>query len=395
MSDDSRRDHGKPPLPKGSHQGEYRQFGLTNFALRHRISTLMLLAIIAIMGVVSYTNVPKEASPEITIPIIAVNTMYPGVAPKDMETLVARPIEEELNAIADIKELSSTSVEGYTSIIAEFENGMDMDDALQKVREKVDLAKPELPADAEEPSVMEFNLSEFPIMQVNISGPYGLERLKEVAEDVQDRLEQISSILEVQLSGGLEREVKVDVDLPMLKYYGLSFNDVVEAIQGENVNIPGGVVDVGNQEYTLRVAGEFEAADPIEDVVVATRNGRPIYVRDVAEVDFAYKERETYARLDGTPVITLGIVKRTGENIIETAEAVKAELAGMESQFPPGTVHLVVVDPGVGTDRRAVAGGEVPLRGDGCGPAGVDPAGRGRAERDTVARHRLGDVPGA
>jgi multidrug efflux pump subunit AcrB len=344
MTDEQRRDHGTPPLPTGHHKGEYRQFGLTNFALHHRVSTLMLLAIIAIMGLIAYGRVPKEASPEITIPIIAVNVLYPGVAPKDMETLVARPIEEKLNAIADIKELSSTSVEGYTSIIAEFENGMDMDDALQRVREKVDLAKPELPSDAEEPSVMEFNLAEFPIMQVNISGPYGLERLKEVAEDVQDRLEQITSILEVQLSGGLEREVKVDVDLPMLKYYGLAFTDVVDAIRGENVNIPGGVVDVGNQEYTLRVAGEFDAASQIEDVVVVTRDGRPIYVRDVARVDFSYQDRETFARLDGTPVITLGVVKRTGENIIETAEAVKEAIAGMEAQFPPGTIVKITGD---------------------------------------------------
>jgi multidrug efflux pump len=344
MTDDQHRDHGSPPLPKGHHKGEYRQFALTNFALKHRVSTMVLLVLIALMGVISYSRVPKEASPEITIPLIAVNVMYPGVAPNDMETLVARPIEEELNAIADIKELSSTSVEGYTSIIAEFENGMDMDDALQKVREKVDLAKPELPTDAEEPMVLEFNLSEFPIMQVNISGPYGLERLKEVAEDVQDRLEQIPSLLEVNLSGGLEREVQVEVDLPMLKYYGLAFDDVVAAIRSENVNIPGGVVDVGNQEYTLRVAGEFEEPGPIEDVVIDTRDGRPIYVRDVATVDFAYKDRETYARLDGTPVITLGVVKRTGENIIETAETVKEAIAGMESQFPPGTVIKITGD---------------------------------------------------
>jgi multidrug efflux pump len=344
MSDQTPRDHGSPPLPKGHHKGEYRQFGLTNFSLRHRVSTLVLLAIIALMGMISYSRIPKESSPEITIPYIAVNTIYPGVAPKDMETLVARPIEEELNNIADIKELTSTSVEGYSSVVAEFEEGMDMAEALQQVREKVDLAKPELPADVEEPSVMEFNLSEFPIMQVNISGPYGLERLKEVAEDVQDRLEQISMVLDVSLSGGLDREVKVEVDLPRLKYYGLAFSDVVDAIRSENVNIPGGVVDVGNQEYTLRVAGEFDEAQPIEDLVVETRNGRPIYVRDVADVDFGYVERETYARLDGTPVITLGIVKRSGENIIETAEAVKAGIADLAPSFPAGTVVKITSD---------------------------------------------------
>jgi multidrug efflux pump len=324
--------------------GEHRQFPVTNFALRHRTSILMLIALTAILGMVSYMSVPKEASPEVTIPLISVSVVYPGVAPRDMETLVARPLEEELNAIADIKELTSTSVEGYTNVLAEFDNRMDMETALQKVREKVDLAKPKLPADAEEPAITEFNLSEFPIMQVNVSGPYGLERLKDVAEELQERLEQIPSVLSVNLSGGLEREVRVDVDLPMLKFYGLDFNDVVDAIRNENVTIPGGVVDVGTQEYALRVAGELAAAEPIEDLVVVTRAGRPIYVRDVATVDFAYKERSTYARLDGEPVVTLDVVKRAGENIIETAAAVKEVIAAMEPGFPPGTVVKITGD---------------------------------------------------
>jgi multidrug efflux pump len=336
--------HGTPPIPDGHGRGEYREFGLTNFALKHRTSILMLIAITAILGMVSYTSVPKEASPEVTIPLISVSVVYPGVAPRDMETLVARPLEEELNAIADIRELTSTSVEGYTNVMAEFDNRMNMDAALQKVREKVDLAKPRLPADAEEPSITEFNLSDFPIMQVNVSGPYGLERLKDVAEDVRERLEQIPSVLSVNLSGGLEREVRVDVDLPMLKFYGLDFNDVVDAIRNENVTIPGGVVDVGTQEYALRVAGELMAAEPIEDLVVLTRNGRPIYVRDVARVDFAYKDRSTYARLDGDPVVTLDVVKRAGENIIETAAAVKAAIDVMEPGFPAGTVVKITGD---------------------------------------------------
>ncbi|NIR45739.1 MAG: AcrB/AcrD/AcrF family protein, partial [Gemmatimonadetes bacterium] len=224
-------------MTPGTH--EYRQFSLTNFALKHRTSAVVLLVIIVILGITSYRSVPKESSPDIEIPIISVSVSYPGVAPKDMETLVARPLEEELNAIPDIKELTSTSVEGYSNIIAEFETSVDLDEALQKVREKVDLAKPDLPTDAEEPIIFEFNLSEFPIMQVNISGEYGLERLKEVAEDVQDRLEQIPAILSVNLSGGLEREVQVDVDLARLKYYGLSFNDVIAAIQTENINVLG------------------------------------------------------------------------------------------------------------------------------------------------------------
>jgi multidrug efflux pump len=344
MTGEKHREQGAAPVAEGHGRGEFRKFRLTNFALEHRTSILMLVALTAILGLLSYGSVPKEASPEITIPLISVSVIYPGVAPRDMETLVSRPLEEELNAIAEIKELTSTSVEGYANVFAEFENGMDMDVALQKVREKVDLAKAKLPADAEEPVISEFNLSEFPIMQVNVSGPYGLDRLKDVAEDVRERIEQIPSVLSVNLSGGLEREVRVDVDLPMLKFYGLDFTDVVDAIRNENVTIPGGVVDVGTQEYALRVAGELVAAEPIEDLVITTRNGRPIYVRDVATVDFAFKERTTFARLDGTPVVTLGVVKRSGENIIATAAAVREAISAMEPGFPAGTIVKITGD---------------------------------------------------
>ena len=201
----------------------YKQFWLTSLAVDHPTSVLVLTAIIILGGLFSYLRIPKESMPEITVPFVAVNTSYSGVAPEDMETLITRPLEEELNEIADAQEITSTSVEGYSSILIEFTAGMDMTEALQLVREKVDIAKPEIPAAAEEPMILEFNLSEFPIMQVNVSGEYSLRRLKEVAEDLQDRIEIIPSVLEVTLSGGLEREVQVNVDLARLQFYGLAF----------------------------------------------------------------------------------------------------------------------------------------------------------------------------
>ncbi|MCK5649946.1 MAG: efflux RND transporter permease subunit, partial [Gemmatimonadetes bacterium] len=278
------------------------------------------------------------------IPIIAVNTVYPGVSPADIETLVTRPMEEELFTISDVKELTSTSVEGYSSVVAEFETTVDLNDALQRVREKVDLAKPELPEDAEEPQIQEFNVSETPIMQVNLSGEYGLVRLKEIGEELQDRLEQIPSILRADLRGGLEREVKVDVDLAKLQFYGVALGDVIETIGSENVNIPGGSVDVGALKYLVRIDGEFEDPAIIEDLVVSAEDGRPIYIRDIATVEFGFAERTNYARLDGNPVVTLDIVKRSGENIIETADAVKAAVAEMEPLFPPTTVVKITSD---------------------------------------------------
>jgi len=322
----------------------FKEFGLTSYAIDHPTSVVVLAAFLAILGIGSYLTIPKESSPEIVVPNIIVNTIYPGVAPGDMETLVTRPLEEELNTIADVKTISSTSVEGYSSINVEFEAGVDMNEALQRVREKVDIAKPKLPAAAEEPGIFEINFSEFPIMQVNIAGPYSLERLRQVAEDLQDKLEQIPSVLEVQLAGGLEREVQVDVDLAKLKYYGLAFADVIDAIAGENVTIPGGSIEVGDVKYLVRVPGEFATTAPIADIVVTAKKGRAMYVRDVATVDFGYKERGSYARLDGQPVVSLAIKKRAGENIIETAEAVRRVVAEVEPAFPPGTVVKVTSD---------------------------------------------------
>ena len=315
----------------------FKEFGPTSFAVNHSTSMIVLLILIAVMGIYSYMTMPQESFPEIEMPMVVVNTMYPGVAPADMESLVTRPLEEDLSTISDIKLMTSTSVEGYSSIMIEFETTVNLDEALAKVREKVDLAKSELPPEAEEPTIIEFNFSEVPVIQVNLAGDYRLVRLKEVGEDLQDRLEQIPSVLRVDLRGGLEREVAVEVDLAKLKYYNVAIGDVIEAIAEENVNIPGGAIDVGSSKYLVRVDGEFEDPALIEDVVVALVDGRPVYVRDIATVDFGFAERTSYARLDGSSVVTLDVIKRTGENIIETTDAVRAAVAESMSVFPPST----------------------------------------------------------
>ena len=322
----------------------FKEFGPTTFAIEHKTSVVVLLFIIALMGTFAYRSTPKESFPEMAIPLIAVNTIYPGVSPADVESQVTRVLEEDLATISDIKELTSTTVEGYASIVAEFDAGVDLDEALQKVREKVDLAKPDLPQDAEEPAIVEFNFSEVPIMQVNLSGSYGLVRLKELAEELQDRIETIPGVLRADVRGGLEREVKVDVDLSLMNYYGIALGDVIDAIRSENVNIPGGSIDVGDTKYLVRVDGEFEDPTLIEDLVVTVQEGRPIYVRDVATVDFGFAERETFARMDGRSTVTLSVVKRSGENIIETAELVKAQIDDMESLFPATTEVVITGD---------------------------------------------------
>ena len=333
------------PIKKTTTSVEDRkEFKLTSFSINNRISVLVLVALIAILGIQSYLNIPKEAQPDITIPNIIVVTTYPGVSPVDMENLVTRKLEEEIATISDIKEMSSTTLEGYSSINVEFNTDVNIDEALQKVREKVDLAKPELPTDAEDPIIQEINLSEFPIMQVNVSGAYGLDDLKTVAEDLQDRLETIPQVLEIELAGGVEKEVQVDVDLPLLKYYGIAMGDIILAIQSENVTIPAGTVEVGRKQFLMRVPGEYDDPGPIEDIVIDAPGDQPIYIRDVADVNFTEKDRESYAYLDGDPVITLSVIKRTGTNIIETAQEVRNIVDQELPNMPPTTEIAITSD---------------------------------------------------
>ena len=324
-----------------------KEFWLSSFSINNRISILVLLVLVAIMGIVSYLTIPKESFPSINVPNIFVVTIYPGVSLEDMESLVTRKLEDELSNISDIKNMTSSSAEGYSNINLEFEPSVDIEDALQKVREKVDLAKPELPEDAEEPTVQEINLSEFPIMNVNLSGEYDQLILKEIAEDLQDKIEAIPSVLGVDLTGGLEREVQVDVDLAKMKYYNIAFGDIIQAISNENVTIPGGDISVGTKKFLLRVPGQYDDTKLLEDIVIKGENRSPIYVRDVASVTFGFKERETYSELDDAPVITLGVKKRTGQNILDTGNEVKAILDEALPTLPPTTRYAITNDQSV------------------------------------------------
>ncbi len=317
---------------------------ITDFSLRNKTAVFALCALIVIIGARTYISLPKESNPSITIPIIVVTIPYLGVAPNDLESLVTKKVESKLNEIRQVKELRSTTSEGIVSIEVEFEANMDIESALQRVREKVNQAKAEIPADVEEPIITEINFSDFPIMLLNLSGDYGLLRLKTVAESLQDEIEKVDGILSVDLSGALEREVKVDIDPVRLRSYNLAVTDLIETIQEENLTIPGGSIDGGSVSYTVRIPGEFEDPALIGDLVVTSIGGRPVYIRDLAEVSFGIKERESISRQDGVECISLSISKRSGESIIRIADEVRRIVAEMETSFPPSTEVTVVSD---------------------------------------------------
>ncbi|MCH8246277.1 MAG: efflux RND transporter permease subunit [Bacteroidetes bacterium] len=338
---------------------------ITNTAIKYHTTVVVATVILTLGGIYSYVTIPKEAAPSIEIPNIGVSTIYPGASPDDIESLITQHIEREVQSISGIKEIRSTSTEGVSSILIEFEPDVSIDDAFSKVRDKVDLARADLPSDVEEPFVYEFDFSAFPILTVNLSAPYPLTRLKEVAEDLQEEIEAIQSVLEVDLIGGLDREVQINVDLSRLQSYNLTFTDLVDMIWDENTNLPGGSVDVDHLNYLVRVDGEFEDPSEIENLIIRMEGGVPIYVRDVAEVDFGFKDRESFARLaiykdeaeDGTlvdvddadaamlPVISLNIKKRSGENILETVAEVDKVLQTFP--FPNGTKVITTGDESV------------------------------------------------
>ncbi|MFB6249715.1 MAG: efflux RND transporter permease subunit [Salinibacter sp.] len=337
---------------------------ITDLSIKYRTAVAVFTLILAIGGLVSYLTIPKESRPSIEFPQIVVTTVYPGASPSDVESTVSQVIEQEISSINGIEEMRSTSSEGVSTIIVEFTPDVDTDKAYQEVNRAVDRAQPDLPDAVEEPMVDEINTDQFPIMTVNLSGSYSLARLKEVAENLQDDLEGIPSVLEANLIGGLTREVQVNVDLSALKTHNVSFNDLVTTIQQENTNIPGGSIDVDRLNYLVRVNGQFDKpAEQIEQLVVKTApNGRTVHVRDVADVVFGFKDRSSYSRLRilkrETPsgdlvsvpdsarrtaqVISLNVTKRPGANILKTSDRVKSTID--DFSFPSGTEVLVTGD---------------------------------------------------
>jgi len=317
----------------------FKQFKPTTWSIKNRTSIYLMMVFISLAGVYQFVTLPKEQFPDLVIPTIYIQTIYVGNSPKDMENLVSQPIEKQLKSISGVKiqKITSTSQQDYSAILVEFDASEDLDVALQKVKDAVDKAKPDLPTDlTEEPSVMEVNLSDLPIMYVNISGDYDPARLKKYADNMQDRLEELAPINRVDIVGAPEREFQINVDNFRMQSANITFDDIANAVARENMDISGGLLEVGNMKRTLQLKGQFKTAADIEKVIVRNTSGNPIYLKDIAEIKDTTKERESYARLGGKNVITLNIIKRAGENLIETAEQVKTLVGNMQkNEFPP------------------------------------------------------------
>lgn len=314
-----------------------REFGISSLSVNNQTSVVILVLIITVLGILAYKTMPKESFPEIVIPTVYVGTAYPGNSPVDMENLITRPIEKELKSINNVKNIKSTSVQDFSSIVVEFNPGVEISKAIQDVKDAVDKSKSELPTDLDkDPDVIEVNTSDFPIMNINLSGNYTEEELKKFGEYLEDEIEKLAEISKAELRGTIQREIRIDADIFKMEALGVSFSDISDAVSQENVTISGGNVLAGEFRRSLRVTGEFKNPNELNDIIIKTEENRIVYLADVAEVKDTYKERESYARSNKLPVVTVNVVKRSGENLLDASDKIKDIIQKAKSErFPP------------------------------------------------------------
>ncbi|MCX6350560.1 MAG: efflux RND transporter permease subunit [Bacteroidetes bacterium] len=277
------------------------------------------------------------------LPTVFVSTIYPGASPSDIENSVTKPLEKKLKAVSGVKKLKSSSMESISMITVEFNSNVSVADAKLKVKDAVDKAKVDIPADAQKnQAVQEFDISEMPVMNINLSGNYDAAKLKKYAEDLKDKIEMNKEITRCDIIGALDREVKVNLDLYKMQAAYVSFSDIENALMYNNMNISGGDITVGELRRTLRVTGEIKTVDQIRNLIFKGGMGNQVKLSEIAEVTDAFKDRESYARLDNKPVVSLNIIKRSGENLINAAEKIKLTLEESKKSIFPSDLKVTI-----------------------------------------------------
>jgi multidrug efflux pump len=304
-----------------------KDFAITRWCLENKTTVYLFTAIISLAGLFVYFTMPKEQFPEIAVPTVIVSTIYPGASPSDIETIITKPIEKQLKAASGVTKIKSNSIQDFSLITVEFTTGITAQAAKQRVSDAVDKALVDLPTDRkQDPSVQEVNFSEFPIMNINLAGNYSLKKLKDYAEQLKDEIESLPEITRVDIVGALDREIQINLDLYKMQAAGVSFYEIQNAIQGENINVSGGELNVDNVRRNLRVVGEFKDVNQLNNIIIRSSTGATLKLSEIAEVKDGFAERQSYARLDGKTVITLNVIKRGGENLISAADEIKTIL---------------------------------------------------------------------
>jgi multidrug efflux pump subunit AcrB len=323
-----------------------KRFGISSWAVDNRATVMVLSILIALIGFTAYNTMPREAFPEVVAPEIYVSTFYPGNAPADMEKLITRPIEKEIKTITGIDEINSTSVQGYSSVQVKFDFSVTPSEALRKVKDAVDKAKadPDFPTDLPaDPNVFELNISEMmPILNINLSGDYSLDQLNKWAELLEDKLEDLEEVNKVEIRGVPKKEVRISLDLRKMEAREISFGDVAQAIQSENVSISGGEVLIDGLRRSVSVSGEFTDMDEVRGIIVKQENLDIVRLGEIADVAFTYVEPTSYAREYGQPVVMLDVMKRSGRNLLIASDSVKAVLARFQRDVFPADLSVTL-----------------------------------------------------
>ena len=314
-------------------------------ALGRSRTILSLLIFLLIAGAYAYKNIPKESSPDINIPIIYVSMALEGISPTDSERLLLRPMEQELSSIEGVKKLKSTGYTGGGFVILEFQAGFDSDKAVDDAQKAVDRAKSKLPDTMDkDPQVSEVNFSLFPVLVVTLSGQVPERALVKVAQNLQEKIEGIGTVLEANISGDREELVEIIVNPVLLESYGLRGSDILQFFARSNRLVAAGDLDTGVGRFAVKVPGLFESAEDIMEMPLRTFGDSVIKVRDVAEIRQTFKDPENFARINGERAVALNIVKRTGENIIETIEAVRSVVEKEQQFWPEGLKIIYTLD---------------------------------------------------
>ncbi|MEL7614855.1 efflux RND transporter permease subunit [Vreelandella titanicae] len=317
---------------------------LINAALAHTRTTLLLLVSLLLAGITAWQMIPKEANPDVTIPMIYVSLTLEGVSPEDGERLLIRPMEQELRGIEGLRKFTAQSSEGHGSITLEFDPGFDPDTALTDVRDRVDIARSELPSEADEPRVMEVNVSEFPVLTIGLSGQLDTRERMTIARRLQEEIEGIADVLEVDIAGEREDLLEIVVDPLVLESYGVDFDTLFNQVSRNNRLVAAGSLDTGAGRLALKVPGIIESLDDVMNMPVKVDEDRVVTFGDVAWINPTYKDPEGFARIDGQPAVVLEVSKRAGANIIATIGAVRDRLADADDLLPEQLRFTTILD---------------------------------------------------
>ena len=336
-----------------------KEFKLSSWSISNKSTVAVITFIVLLGGFLSYTSMPRENYPEIIVPQIYVATPYPGNSALDVEKLITKRLEKEINAITGVDKITSTSIQGFSSINVEFNFDISPSDALQKVKNKVDIAMADkdfpkdLPA---EPSITETNFNEqMPIMNINLSGDFSMDQLKDYAEYLEDEIEELTEISGVDIRGVQEKELEVAIDLYKMQASKISFNDIENAIVFENQSISSGDILENGIRRNVRVTGEFKDPLAIKDIVVKHENGQIVFLRDIADVEFKEQEKQSYAREYTQPVVMLDVKKRSGQNLLKASAKIDEIIAKAKSSVFPESLIISKTNDQSNDTRTMVA----------------------------------------